>query len=384
MMRMRTLVAGALALLSGGCLKAEVNRCGNGVICKDEQACTNDLGSKCGPPAQVDPCAGMGKQQFDSCDFPVPSGGACHAGVCDACTVDFAGCHFAMWTAMTSPSMANLTSIDVATFIDIDVVGASGTFLHYDGLKWNASSAVQDAIGASASAIAIWRSSDGARFVASSNGEVFRAPANTTTFSLLFDAGRSLTAISAGSPTDIVGVGDAGTIVEYDGTNVKVVTNPVSPTYTLNAVWVSPTGDAFAVGLAGGVLRRTNGTWSALAAPVGGKPELKAVWGRSASDVWITGAALTTQANVQHYDGVMLDAVAPAASTFSPVGLRTIWGDATRIWLAGDNGQIASFDGASWTGTSAPTNAPLNGVGGIAQEVFAVGDGGQIVRITTP
>jgi hypothetical protein len=379
---MRSLLAGALALLAGGCLKANATQCDNGAICPDGYSCT-EQSSLCGPTLRVETC--MGKAEFASCDYrDVPSdpgsAGTCHAGICTQCTEEFAGCKYPGWTAMR-PSTDDLLGLWVASDIDVDVVGSNGTLLHYDGYAWKRDDAFGAAVGL-AEVTGIWRDANSGGFIVTANGDIFTK--TPTGWMKTAATSKVLRSIYAASSTDAVAVGLAGAIIEFDGTTSAPATSPI-PSYPYRAVWVAADGQAWAVGTQGGIVRRVNGTWMVARAPSGSEPALRAVWGRNPNDVWIVGdppASGATQLSVFHYDGNTLSPVTLPNTIAVP--LSSLWGNATELWAAADDASITHFDGTTWLQIPTDAGVPLRGVAAGEQDVFAVGGAGRILRFTGP
>jgi hypothetical protein len=146
-------------------------------------------------------------------------------------------------------------------------------------------------------------------------------------------------AISFGS-NDIWAVGDAGTVMHFDGTAWLVEQTPSCE--TLHAVWGTSATDLWAVGDLGRVLHRGANGWRVIDA--GTCEGLKAVWGSPGGDVWISG-----------YHGTLLRGSTQglADASFDPhVGFEALWGFADDdIWGVTD-GRIFHYDGTSWTKTT--------------------------------
>ncbi|HUS28052.1 MAG TPA: hypothetical protein VMZ53_06070 [Kofleriaceae bacterium] len=381
---MRTLAVGALALLAGGCLEAHATRCANGAICPDGFACTENAETLCGPELLVEAC--MGRDEFAPCEVhvsgePAVGPGACHAGVCDACTEDFAGCHFAQWTAMRSPTTENLYTVFAASDSDVDAAGDNGTFLHYDGKAWSRSESYKQLVGAE-DAETIWRDAT-SELVLVTKGDIYRKRIDGS-WELAVSTGSTLSAMWAASPTDVVAAGLAGVIVEYNGTTATPVTPAPIPSFVYRGVWVSSTGQAWAVGRQGGVVRRVNGVWSVARAPMSSQPDLRAVWGRADNDVWMVGdvpAVGATEPTILHFDGTTIAPAALPTGTLGPIQLLGLTGTATDVWAASAGSTIEHYDGTTWTQMETSAGASLDAISA-AHDIFAVGVGGRIYRFT--
>jgi len=96
------------------------------------------------------------------------------------------------------------------------------------------------------------------------------------------------------SPTNVFAVGDAGTILRYDGS----AWSPMSSGTPRVLLGVWGTGNTvFAVGDAGTVLRYNGTTWTSIGP--GPVDDLLAVWGSSERDVYVTGSS----GIILRYDG---------------------------------------------------------------------------------
>jgi hypothetical protein len=119
---------------------------------------------------------------------------------------------------------------------------------------------------------------------------------------------------------------------------------PSNTTQNLNRVWSSGPEDAWAVGDAGTVLHWNGSAWSPVSS--GTSQSLHGVWGSGASDVWIVGDQSTTL----HWNGSAWSDVG------LPVTLRAVWGSSAEdVWAVGDERTILHFDGSGWSTAVLPT-----------------------------
>ena len=58
--------------------------------------------------------------------------------------------------------------------------------------------------------------------------------------------------------------------------------------------------------------------------------------------------------------------------------------DAANVFVVGENGHILRGAGTSWTSMTTATTTIFNAVGGADGEVFAVGNGGTVLRYRLP
>jgi hypothetical protein len=101
----------------------------------------------------------------------------------------------------------------------------------------------------------------------------------------------------------------------------------------------------------------------------------KSLWGFSNSDIWAVGYSKGISA---HYAGsTWMASSAPPTNN----NLNSIWGRATdSVWAVGDLGKIDYWDGMQWTACSPHTQLGLNAVRGTTTKVWAVGNGGSVLR----
>ena len=141
------------------------------------------------------------------------------------------------------------------------------------------------------------------------------------------------------------------------------------------SIWVDTSGVAMAPGPPGTVLRYDGATWTALA--TGSSSQLRTVWGSAPNDVWAAGEG----GALLHYDGT---GWTPMASGVTGT-IHGMWGSgAANVFAVADDpssgGTILQHDAAQWRVVH-QTSTSLRAIHGrTATDVFAVGDGGTIVR----
>lgn len=184
--------------------------------------------------------------------------------------------------------------------------------------------------------------------------------------------GNPLWHIWGSSGSDVFAVGDAGTILHYDGHTWSPMIS--GTTEDLSGVWGSGGSNVFAVGNVGTILHYDGHAWSPMSS--GTTLWLVAVWGSSGSDVFAVGWAGT----VLHYDGSTWSAMSSGASKY--VYLLAVWGSSgSDVIAVGDYGTIVHYDGSSWSTMASGTTADLFGVWGASgSDVFASGRKGTILR----
>lgn len=157
-----------------------------------------------------------------------------------------------------------------------------------------------------------------------------------------------LRAVWGASDRDIIGVGDGGVIVHFDGSAWTRQT--AVAVGSLRGVWVGADGAAVAVGVEGDALHRADGHWSPR--QTGTHYDLRAVWGRSASDVFAVGDGGV----VIHFDGTRWR----RESIDTDAGLISVWGKGPDFVVALDH------DGFVWqrkSGTQHDESVPAEDTG---------------------
>jgi hypothetical protein len=164
--------------------------------------------------------------------------------------------------------------------------------------------------------------------------------------------GNPLYAISGSGPSDVWAVGEAGTIVHWDG---KFWTQ--SPSHVqgiLRGVWAAGPGDAWAVGDDETVLHWDGQGWSALPMP---SPPARFHWraisGTGSDDIWIVGAD-TTSSTPDGYAGALLRWDGRIWVVYqAPQDLGAVWGKSSNdLWGLGEAHGMFHFDGQGWSTVS--------------------------------
>jgi hypothetical protein len=162
-----------------------------------------------------------------------------------------------------------------------------------------------------------------------------------------------------GAPTGGTSTGgSAGTVGGGGGLRVGLVCTPdlfcqVAPEVTanrLNAVWGSGPNDVWAVGDAGTIVHYDGTSWRSVVWQT--NASLLGVSGTSERDVWFVGEGGV----VLHYDGVDIDAARGPSTDLYLIAVHAIGKD--DVWIASgslrfpvedlDYGAVFHFDGASW------------------------------------
>ena len=166
-------------------------------------------------------------------------------------------------------------------------------------------------------------------------------------------------------PSDLWSVGNAGTILHYDGSIWKEVESPTSE--NLWGIWGAGPDDLWAVGGSGfpdataTVIRYDGSQWLVMDLPENVPDDVRGlfkVWGSGPDDVYIVGQ----RGAVLHWDGADLERISVGLG----VDLISVWGTGPdRIAMVGGrgNGVLVTWDGGpDW---HIHQLAPLPGLNGV-------------------
>ena len=159
-----------------------------------------------------------------------------------------------------------------------------------------------------------------------------------------------LRGVFAVAANDVWAVGDAGTVLHYDGCWRA---EPKATTADLNGVWASADGTVWVAGASATTLRRSGGAWSVFTAP--GAMDVQGIWA-TATDVWAAAANQTTQEGaIFRWDGAAWQL---SHTNSTPGTYSAIWAAAPDdVWVVGDGREPDTdytaihvhWDGAAWT-----------------------------------
>ena len=151
--------------------------------------------------------------------------------------------------------------------------------------------------------------------------------------------GNPLRSVSGVASRYIWAVGDAGTILHYDGQAWR--RDPAETTADLYGVFCVSPKDAWAVGTEGVALHFDGISWSKVDTSV--KETLRGTWGSSSSDVWMVG----NRGTVLRFDGKTIKK--HNANVGEDSTLYSVFGfDSEDVWIGGSRGLIRHFDGTDW------------------------------------
>jgi hypothetical protein len=147
----------------------------------------------------------------------------------------------------------------------------------------------------------------------------------------------------------------------------------------LHAVWVLARDDAYAVGNAGTLLHYDGTRWRAVTTspPIPTDLDLQSIWGASGDDFYVISSDAGDR-NVLHVTA----RTQLGYEAMPSYGLKAVWGTARdNVYAVGLGGTIRRFDGASWQEVSTGT-LPLVKVHGDGEaRAFAIGPSGAYARL---
>ncbi len=196
------------------------------------------------------------------------------------------------------------------------VVGLSGLVRRWDGSTWSSMSA-----GTNANLAAVWGAAANAVFAVGAQGTIRRFDGTSWTGQNAPTAA-NLRAVHGSGATNVMAVGENGTILRYDGTTWTALSSPTAA--TIYAVRVMSANAAWIADADGRVFRFDGSTWT---------------------------------------ESIQFNAVP-----------RSMWGDApNNLFLVGNNGFAAHFDGTTWKTLESKAAYHLLGAGGSGGTAYAVG-----------
>jgi hypothetical protein len=162
----------------------------------------------------------------------------------------------------------------------------------------------------------------------------------------------TLMGIWGSSETDVFAVGDNGTILHYDG---KTWNHMISGTNDdLRDVWGTSPSDVYAIGYEEGTILHYDGIeWNPMNS--GTKTNLYNIWGSSSTDIYVS---MVEKGIILHYDGDKWHPVQIGAEELP----HNVWGTSeNNVFVLSRDGTILRYDGKSWEILS---NAPDSDVQG--------------------
>lgn len=223
----------------------------------------------------------------------------------------------------------------------------------------------------------------------------------------LLPPGIRLLDIAAASPTDVWAVGEAATVLRFDGDTWQDAPGPYEG--TLTTVEARVPWDVWIGGSADWIWNfHDEVKWSDFPLYTwGGVTDIS----RAPESLWVVGLNLLEPASfgpgsnvhgltsIWHDDDKVVFGAGNAGALgrwlgaadwvyesgnlgFGSIDFRAVWGHSeTDVWAVGEAGALAHFDGASWKAAVAVTSRDLNGVWGTSTGTWAVGDDGTFLSL---
>ncbi len=213
----------------------------------------------------------------------------------------------------------------------------------------------------------VWGSSHSDIFVVGEAGTILHYDGNVWSH---MNSGTTewLLGVWGSSHYDVFAVGDKGTVLHYDGSNWSPMSS--GTTQLLWGIWGSSPSNVYAVGFQGTILHYDGSSWNSVASGTGSS--LLGIWGISPSDIYVAGVAGT----IIHYNGSNWSSMSSGTTAI----LNDVWGSSSSdIFVVGEAGTILNYNGIQWSSMASGTTSHLGGVWGSSHaDVYAVGDTGNI------
>lgn len=374
------LALGSLVALAA-CPASNTVDCG-GWVCRQGNACAAPP-TFCAAPAAVEACTGQGIPDLQACSLSGSASGdpaVCRGGACFSCAAapDTEGCRYPGWTAMTSSTTTDLTSVFADARGDAYAGGADGSLLHYDGLAWSRVTAAP--MVPRVAAIAGTGPAD--VYVAGTNARVFHF--DGTAWTDLQYPSTTLTAMWSAGPGAVIVVGLTGAWSYTSGAW------SASPSYAgrLDGVAGSGPTDVFAFATNNGaskILHDDGTTWTTQYQTINGAV-LTGIWAASAGTAFAVGIPGTgaTSPLIERFAGAWAD---DPSSGIGAVPLAAVWAsDVDHAFAVGDRNTLIGREGGTWQiMCSTPYDRTVNLVavhGSGPDDVFAAGTSGTILHYT--
>lgn len=153
-----------------------------------------------------------------------------------------------------------------------------------------------------------------------------------------YDGPATLRGVWGSDASHVWAVGDAGTIVAWNGH--AWTAQPSGVTAQLDGIWGSDENNVWAVGENGLIIRWDGSSWQAQSS--GTASQLHGIWGATGSDIWAVGQSGT----IIKWDGTTWT---PQISGTTQDLFATFGLTAQDVWAVGAQGTLLRFDGSSWS-----------------------------------
>jgi hypothetical protein len=287
------------------------------------------------------------------------------------------------WVAMESGTTNSLNAVWGHSDNEIFAVGGWGTILHYDGNQWTTMDS-----GTTSTLYDIFGLSENHRYAVGSSGTILHHDGAQWT---AMDTGiiDDLLSIWGSGPNNIYAVGENDAIVHYDGTqwtklSINNIEETVSNVWGTSSVWGTSANDIFmmTIGWEEDVYetRYYNSTISHYDGnnwthnTISDLNYLEQISGSSPQNILAVGSF----GQAFHYDGSEWT-IFINNEYFD--WLMDVWTNSNdNAFIVSNYGRIFYYDGNRWTAMITRPSTSLNGVWGIGNKTFAVGNNGTILQ----
>ncbi len=384
---------------SADCLSNEM--CGNGIIDENEDCdcgngkdgtpgpeCNDRLNSAAGGLCNTDckqHCGDNKVSAEEECDGTIPAQLFCtNRGFdfgrpdCSSCSVSFQGCRLLGISPMVIPRPATIMAVWGTSDKDIYAVGQTlvppieSALWRFNGFAWS-----EISVSGSNVLNAVWGADSSNVVAVGQGGTILHLQGTEWTQVPNISSDINFNAVWGSSPTDIHAVADGGVIFHYDGSG-WFETMGVPTEAPLYAVWGANASTVYAAG--DSIVLQFDGTSWEEVAEITVTGELTGIWGSSANDVYIVGlngedgleAGVMVHKNGQSWGEPVL---------MTPE-LATIWGDdPDNIFIVGPGGLFMHYDGDGWTELPSSTSKRLNSIwGSDSSDIFVAGSDSNLLR----
>jgi hypothetical protein len=167
----------------------------------------------------------------------------------------------------------------------------------------------------------------------------------------------TLRAMTGTGSNDLWAVGEAGTLLHWNGTNLTRV--PVNSHGDIADVYAAAPNDVWAIGLPHALYHFDGSAWSTVAVSTFNSMPIR-MSGHGASTIW----TLEFGGRTHRYDGSTWTSFTLPVS--SSVYMYTIWvAGPDDVWAGGGSNSLFHFDGASWNAVTSPSSDASNTFVGI-------------------
>jgi len=294
----------------------------------------------------------------------------------------------ARWREALVPASAHtLTSVFIVGANDVWAVGMHETIIHWDGISWVSVSIPPTAIGVDLYSVFMLPGGlDGwAVGAISGTAAVLRWSGTWPTgawskFTITSAPSQILRGVFLSSQVQGWAVGDAGTILRWDGAGWLATTSPT--VQNLYSVFTVSTTDAWAVGASDTIIRWNGASWTGPMIAPTLHVNYRSIRMISASDGWIAGIIDPTskEGTLLRWNGAAW-AIVRSWVTVDLNGLFMLPGAGGTGLVVGDAETIARWNSSIWFAQTSPTFTNLNAVSMIStNDGWAVGNNGTIFR----